>query len=290
MAHGIVVGVDGSGDSDIAVRWAAREAGLRNVALTLVYALVPQVTAASALGVAPVPLPAEYVESRESDGRTLLADAARLAADSASEAVPHIGTELLHGASVPTLVDASKEADMLVVGGRGRTALARLLLGSVSTGVLHHARCPVAVVREDRLPSSGPVVVGVDGSRASQLAVGFAFEEASMHGVDLVALHSWSDRKEQLHPSVDWAAVRDLTEETLAISLAGWCERYPDVAVHRESVFDRPVEHLLARSEEAQLLVVGSHGRGGFADMLLGSVSTALVHAARTPIVVVRGR
>ena len=104
MAHGIVVGVDGSEDSDGAVRWAAREAALRNVALTLVYALAPQMSSAPALGVAPIPLPAEYVESRESEGLTLLADAARRAADTASEAVPHIGTELLHGASVPALV------------------------------------------------------------------------------------------------------------------------------------------------------------------------------------------
>lgn len=246
-------------------------------------------TAAWAMAVPAAPLPDEYFEARERDARGVLADAEALAKDSGAVEVTH---RLVKDAAVPALVNVSKEADMVVVGSRGHGAVKRLLLGSVSTGVLHHARCPVAVVGADMdldRPDA-PILVGVDGSRASQAAVAIAFEEASMKGVDLVALHSWSDRSESLHPYVDWATVQAPAEETLAISLAGFCERYPDVTVHRESVFDRPAEHLLERSESAQLLVVGSRGRGGFAGMLLGSVSTAVVQAARTPVIVARGR
>lgn len=262
---------------------------MRRVPLRLLHVLATDVSAAWAMAVPAAPLPAEYFESREQDGRAVLADAETVAKDAGAVDVT---TQLIHSASVPGLVDAAKEADMVVVGTRGHGAVKRLLLGSVSTGVLHHARCPVAVIRADAEPAAetAPVVVGVDGSRASQRAVEIAFEAASMRGVDLIALHSWSDRNESLHPYVDWSAVQAPAEEMLAVSLAGWCERYPDVTVHRKSVFDRPAEHLLELSESAQLLVVGSHGRGGFAGMLLGSVSTAVVQAARTPVIVARGR
>ncbi|BBZ08490.1 universal stress protein [Mycolicibacterium doricum] len=273
------------------MRWAAREAVMRGVRLVLVHVLSTDVTAVWAMAVPAAPLPAEFFESRERAARTVLAAAEALATESGAVDVT---TDFVYAAQVPGLVDAAKGADMVVVGTRGHGAVKRLLLGSVSTGLLHHARCPVAVAvvgaDSETAPATGPVVVGVDGSRASQRAVEIAFEEASMRGVDLVALHSWSDRSESLHPYVDWATVQVPAEETLAVSLAGWCERYPDVTVHRESVFDRPVEHLLERSEGAQLLVVGSHGRGGFAGMLLGSVSTAVVQAARVPVIVARGR
>jgi nucleotide-binding universal stress UspA family protein len=286
---GIVVGVDGSASSHAAVRWSAREAVMRRVPLLLVHVLATDMKAAWAMSVPAAPLPAEYFESQEAGAREVLVEAEALAKDGGAVEVT---TAFVREAAVPGLVHASKEADMVVVGSRGHGAVKRLLLGSVSTGLAHHARCPVAVVSADagQWSDTDPVVVGVDGSRASQRAVEIAFEEASMRCVDLVALHSWSDRNESLHPYVDWATVRAPAEETLAVSLAGWCQRYPDVTVHREPVFDRPAEHLLERSETAQLLVVGSHGRGGFAGMLLGSVSTAVVQAARTPVIVARGR
>jgi nucleotide-binding universal stress UspA family protein len=286
---GIFVGVDGSASSQAAVRWAVREAVLRRVRLLLIHLLSTDATAAWAMAVPPEPLPAEYFRSREQSGRNVLADAEAVATDAGAVDVT---TELGYAAPVPGLVDAAEKADMVVVGTRGLGAVKRLLLGSVSTGLVHHARCPVAVVPADaeQRSETAPVVVGVDGSRASERAVEIAFEEASLRGVDLVALHSWSDRAESLHPYVDWATVQPPAEEALAVSLAGWCERYPDVTVHRETVFDRPVQHLLERAESAQLLVVGSHGRGGFAGMLLGSVSTAVVQAARSPVIVARGR
>jgi len=100
--------------------------------------------------------------------------------------------------------------------------------------------------------------------------------------VDLVALHAWSDADVSDIPSLEWS------HEVLAERLAGWRERYPDVTVNRVVVWDQAVRNLLDKSEAAQLLVVGSHGRGGFAGMLLGSVSTAVVTAARIPVIVAR--
>ena len=137
-------------------------------------------------------------------------------------------------------------------------------------------------------PSKLPVLVGVDGSPASELATSIAFDEASWRGVDLVALHAWSDTEVSSIPSLETSAREPAAEEILAERLAGWQERYPDVTVHRRLVWEDPARHLLDESESAQLVVVGSHGRGGFAGMLLGSVSTAVAHAARTPVIVAR--
>ena len=134
------------------------------------------------------------------------------------------------------------------------------------------------------------IVVGVDGSPASELAIAIAFDEASWRGVELVAVHAWSDTSMFEFRVPDWSRVRSEAEELLAERLAGWQERYPDVDVVRVVECDQPARQLLEQSKSAQLLVVGSHGRGGFTGMLLGSVSTAVVHTARTPVIVARQR
>jgi len=140
-----------------------------------------------------------------------------------------IKSELFFSAPVPTLVDLSKETQM--VGCRGRGALRRGLLGSVSTGLIHHAHCPVAVIH-DKVPSSmQPVLVGIDGSPASELATAIAFDEASWRGVDLVALHTWSDATVSDVPSQEWSAQQAAAEEPLAERITGWQDRYPDVSV-----------------------------------------------------------
>jgi hypothetical protein len=181
---------------------------------------------------------------------------------------------------------------LLVVGCRGQGALRRGLLGSVSTGVVHHAMCPVAVIHdEDPLmphPSKAPVVVGVDGSPVSEKALAIAFEQASFRGVDLLAVHAWSDSGIFEFPGADWSAQQQMGEEVLGERLSGWQERYPDVLVRRLVVPDRPADQLLEQGAAAQLLVVGSHGRGGFAGALLGSVSTTVVHGATMPVIVAR--
>lgn len=290
--HGVVVGTDGSPSALGAVRWAAREAAMRRVSLTVVHAVASPV-AATALGWPAGRVPDEVLEIVESDARRVIADAIGVAQDcTAGDDRPEVHSELFFGGPVPTLVDLSKEAQLVVVGCKGRTGQHRRLLGSVSTGLIHHAHGPVAVVHDESPPSpqsdQRPVLVGIDGSRASELATAIAFDEASWRGVDLVALHAWSDADMTIDHGPEESALQRAADRTLAERLAGWQERYPDVTVHRLIELDQPVHHLVDRAERAQLVVVGSHGRGGFAGMLLGSVSTAVAQAARVPVIVAR--
>jgi nucleotide-binding universal stress UspA family protein len=276
----------------LAVNWAARAAALRHVPLTVVHVVPSLSVAASALAWPAGRVPQEVLEIQGNDGRRVIADAIKVVEDSATGGNrPEIDSEMLFGRYVPVLVDLSKDAELMVVGCRGRTGQHRLL-GSVSTGLIHHAHCPVAVIHDEVSSSLQsprlPVVVGIDGSRASELAMEIAFDEASWRGVDLVALHVWSDTDMSTVFGIDSSAVQSAADKSLADSLVGWQERYPEVTVQRVVEFERPVRHLLEQAEKAQLVVVGSHGRGGFAGMMLGSVSTAVAQEAPAPVIVAR--
>jgi nucleotide-binding universal stress UspA family protein len=112
---------------------------------------------------------------------------------------------------------------MMVVGNRGQNVLQRELLGSVSTALIYHAHCPVAVIHNEAFPpaSDAPVVVGIDGSPASESATAIAFDEASWRGVDLLALHAWNESVWHDFPSLKRSAHSAAAEETLAERLAG---------------------------------------------------------------------
>lgn len=283
---GIVAAVDGSAASMAAVCWAARDAAMKNIPLTIMHAVTtPTVT------FPPVPYPESLVTSLEDEGKKAIMDALKVA----EEAMPadrkvSIDRKLLYSAPAPALLEASDTAEMIVIGSSGRGLLARGLLGSVSSTVVRHANCPVAVVRDEEMPDSrnAPVVLGVDGSPASELATEIAFDEASHRGVDLVAIHAWSDAAMNEVFEIEWPAVEGEAHRSLAESLAGREERYPDVTVHRFIARDRAARHLIDKSGTAQLVVVGSHGRGGLARMVLGSVSNAVLHSVRVPVIVAR--
>jgi nucleotide-binding universal stress UspA family protein len=283
---GIVVGVDGSGDSNAAVRWAAREGAMRKARLTLVHAIEM-----------PTPLwsAAELRELYETDARGILDEAVADATDFTNGDGPReVNRQIYFARPAPTLIDMSKDADLVVTGARGLGRVGRLLLGSVSTALVHHAHCPVSVIPQDTVlhaqPSNAPVLLGTDGSAASELATEIGFREAAMRGAALVVLHAASDTDmAQLRDTKYSAGLGDVGD-MLAERLARYRKRYPNVDVQQVVMDDRPTTHLLNLSATAQLVVVGSHGRGGFAGMALGSVSNAVAHASRTPVIVARSQ
>lgn len=291
--RGILVGVDGSAAALAAVRWAAHDAALRDVPLTLVH-----VVNAPVPGWSRVPVPASFRQWQEEQAREFIKSAIKVAEESTGERGPvQIDSKVFYSATVPTLVGLSKEVEMVVVGYRGYGGvLVRNFLGSVSSGLAYHAHCPVAVIHDDEPLISNvaraPVLVGIDGSSASETATAIAFGEASRRGVDVMALHAWTDLRvsdfKEVFPNINWDAQLSDEEETLAERLAGWQERYPDVGIVRKIEIGEPARPLIEASKRAQLIVVGSHGRGGFAGMLLGSVGAAVLNRARIPVIVAR--
>ncbi len=284
--YGIAVGVDGSVASDAAVRFAAREAALHETTLTLLHVIAPVPSWATSSE------QADIAAAWEANARDVIEQARKIAAAAADESVlPDVRSEITHSAVAPTLIGASSRARMVVVGSNGMGAVGRFVLGSVSDAVLHRAHCPIAIIHDHdgSAQTDAPVLVGLDGSPASEGALQLAFDEASRRTVELVALHAWSDVGVFPILGMDWRDYETKGAQLLAQQLAHWQAQFPDVRVQRRLVCDKPAKWLIEDAEHAQLVVVGSHGRGGgLPGKLLGSVSSALSHATRTPLIIHR--
>lgn len=285
-ARPVVVGFDGSSPGDAAFAWAVRESERRDVPLHVLVARGLLYPVAAGYG-----LTTPWPEDLESEVAAQARE--RVAALGAGRAVV---VESVAGTPAAFLVDASREAELVVVGRRRQSMLGEAFSGSTSSQVAAHASCPVVVVDEEfDVPADGPIVVAVDGSSSNDPAVGFAFERAAALGVPVVAIHSWWVDVPQTFdaPWLSEERVAELEEHhrgRLDVALAGWSAKFSEVTVHPRLRRAMPVEAVVAEAEadKAQLIVVGSRGHGGFVGLLLGSVSQGLLHRDRPcPLVVV---
>ncbi|WP_109522664.1 MULTISPECIES: universal stress protein [Nocardia] len=284
----VVVGIDGSPSSDLAVRWAAEIASRRRRRLRIVHALNLAATQA-VLGMYDLMVPS-VTETLREQARSRVATAHRLAREIDTEL--DVATEVRDGHPAKVLIDASAAAHLVVLGAGPGGPLVHL--GSTLLAVTAHAEGAVVVVRdtgtEQQTRHSGPVVVGVDGSPSSTAAIASAFAEASLRDAPLIALHAANDISAVAFTGLTAVLpARELelvAREVLAEQLAGWQEKYPDVTVEHKIYPADARKHLLEWSRTAQLIVVGSRGRGGFLGLLLGSTSGALVQQAFCPVLV----
>jgi nucleotide-binding universal stress UspA family protein len=270
----ILVGVNDSPASTAAAVWAAGEAAMRNIELTIVHVLaastkvcthgaktIDRVRDAVAMGNRPQP--------------------------------PQINSRLCLGPVVPTLWGFTQEgAQMIVLGQRSESETHRGRLGSVAVGMLQTARCPVAIVHDDpasRLQASrSPVVVGVDSSPTGELATAIAFDEAARRAAELVAVHAIRREGASADAHARGDAMHRDADNGLAHALADWQARYPDVTVRRLVTPGDPAQALLNHSRQAQLVVIGGSRHGSFRAKPFGGVSSVVGQACRTPLIVAR--
>jgi nucleotide-binding universal stress UspA family protein len=202
-----------------------------------------------------------------------------------------ISTQVVYGHPAKALIDESGDDRLLVVGSRGRGALAGLVLGSVSQACAQYARGPVIVVRGSApVGDTGRVVVGVDGSAESLVALRFAASAARLRGAPLQVVHVWQDTDHAAHgrfvpPAESAKAQADGEWQSI---LRSTLDIASDVEIISNHVSGYAQSVLLKASEGAALLVVGSRGRGGWAGLLLGSVSLHCITLSACPVAVIR--
>jgi nucleotide-binding universal stress UspA family protein len=283
LGRPVVVGADGSESALRAVRWAARTAASRGLGLPVVHAYG---------GVDPsLVADASMWRRYEQDLLDHAREQASRAVAVAHEAAPSVSVtkELVDGVAAPALLERAADT-LLVVGEQGAGGLGGTLVGSVASSVAAHAVGPVVVVRGDEpTEPAAPVVVGVDGSPASDAAIDFAVAAADLARCPLVAVHTWWDPlfDPVTEPLLGWEEIVDDERRVLAEQLAGRRAAYPDLAMSTVVERSHPSQALLDRAHGARLVVVGSRGRGGFTGLLLGSVGRAMVHRAPCPVAVV---
>lgn len=282
----IVVGVDGSKFSERALDWAIDEASRRGRPLWLICAWAMDYTAGMIGRLIPF--------IRDGCDR-VLADARQRVTSRAPTLT--VTTQTIQGQPAAALTDASARAFLVVVGSRGLGSFHGALAGSTSMAVAAHAHCPVVVIHEQS-PPTGParrVIVGVDGSAASADTLRYAFDQASERGLGLTAVHAWGvtfiEGTFVVAGLIDNLEALSHEQEAMTAEwINPWREKFPNVDVQMKVTQARPVDALVDASQEAQLLVVGSRGHGGFTHLLLGSVSQGVLHRAHCPVAVIRAR
>ncbi|MGR6919320.1 universal stress protein [[Actinomadura] parvosata] len=274
MAGHIVVGVDRSAAAKAAVQWAAADAERRHLGLRIVHVREQR--------------PGEHARGCCANTLTSAADLARATAGGIQ-----VTTELVAGTVVDRLLAESETADSVVLGSRGLGELAGMLAGSVSLAVAGHATGPVVIVRGPDSTKHGRVVVGYDNSEHAEAAMQYAVEHARAHGARLHVLHAWQTPIFSPYLTA-WNSllVEVYQEESRAVAenLTRWCEKNPDLDITHETLSGHPVGVLARAGAIADLVVVGSRGRGGFTSAVLGSVGHGVLHHVTCPVAVVRPR
>ena len=282
MAEKYIIGVDGSQHSRAALDWGLARAAQSGASVELLHVADDSFLSESV---------AFLSEAQEASEKMLAAEREYAVAGGFTGEIS--GTAVV-GHPIGEMEEASKRADLVILGAHSGSRFAGSLFGTRAVKIAAVAHCPVAVVPAEKAESSKPaVVVGIDGSEASQRAIAFAAEEASFRGVPLIAVYAWMP---PLTPGLEylWSeelveSQRTAAEEAIAIGTAGLAERYPDLVVERQIVQSPPVAALLQAAEGADTIVLGSRGRGGIQRLLLGSVSHGVLQALPCTTIVTRG-
>lgn len=280
MSEKYLIGVDGSEQSRVALAWGLSRATARGASVELLHVADDSFLSESVAFLSEAQEASEQMLQAETEYARSLGFAGKIS-----------GTAVV-GHPIAEIEEASKRADLLILGAHGGSRFAGSFFGTRAVKAAATAHCPVAVIPKHQAQPGGGVVVGVDGSEASKKAISFAAEEASRGGVPLIAVYAWMP---PLTPGLEylWSeelveSQRSAAEEAIAIGVAGLAERYPDLEIRREIVQSPPVSALVQTAGHAELLVVGSRGRGGISRLLLGSVSHGVLQALPCPVIVTR--
>lgn len=282
MAEKYIIGVDGSDQSRAALDWGLIRAAQTGAHVELLHVADDSFLSESV---------AFLSEAQKASEQMLEAEREYAVASGFTGEIT--GTAVV-GHPIVEVEEASKRADLVILGAHTGSKLAGSFFGTRAVKIAAVSHCPVAVVPFEVSGTPQPgVVVGVDGSEGAKRAIAFAAEEASFRGVPLIAVYAWMP---PLTPGLEYLWSEELVdsqrasaEEAIAIGTAGLAGRYPDLQIIRKIVQAPPVAALLQVAEEADTIVVGSRGRSGLSRLLLGSVSHGLLQALPRTTIVTRG-
>jgi nucleotide-binding universal stress UspA family protein len=283
MTKIVSVGYDGSVASATAVEWAATEASLRGARLEIVSCYTLPATAA------PMAWGASEMTVALMDAATAHASTARVAV---AERHPDLDvtTRVVMGPASAELMQGRAADDLIVVGSSGHHGAGAFWLGSTPRRLVRHSPCPVAVIRGAATRGKPDrVVVGIDGSTASEAALNWAGDQADLHHVELVVAHAWT------YPYVEVTYGSTATRDLMEVDAACVLDRAVQHARERfgctvtgRLIENGPVPALIDELRDGDLLVLGSRGHGSFVAGLLGSTVNAVLDRAHVPVIVVR--
>jgi nucleotide-binding universal stress UspA family protein len=285
----LLVGVDGTEGSVEALRWAAHEAARRSWPLhVMTCAELPVAVEAGLIGSGGTTGLA--MDSIVTDHEAVNQRAVDVARSFGLEV--EVSGETVLGSPGYALVGAAHAEDLIVVGATAHPGRLADVLGSVATLITHRAHCPVVVVhgsdRRDAL--IGRIVVGVDGSDGSQAALDWAIDEAMCCDAELVLVHGWSYPYQGPRTGISEPRDDMRLDAMRTLEACGFRVREIAPALRCHSIISEqsPAKAVIDAGKDADLVVVGSRGHGGFAALLLGSVSRTVLQHAQVPVVIVR--